>query len=74
MLLAALIPQPCYLSSTAFCNHFQVLHKQMCCSDVAGVRGFGQGLLARTLTIAPGAAIQWLIYEHVKLQLMSVQS
>lgn len=39
-----------------------------------GVRGFGQGLLARTLTIAPGAAIQWLIYEHVKLQLMSVQS
>ncbi|DBA90485.1 hypothetical protein WJX77_005781 [Trebouxia sp. C0004] len=34
-----------------------------------GLRGFGQGLLARTLTIAPGAAIQWYIYESVKAQL-----
>ena len=35
----------------------------------AGLRGFGQGLLARTLTIAPGAAIQWYIYENVKAHL-----
>ena len=32
----------------------------------AGIKGFGQGLLARTMTIAPGAAIQWFIYEHIK--------
>jgi len=35
----------------------------------AGLRGFSQGLLARTLTIAPGAAIQWYIYENVKAHL-----
>lgn len=35
----------------------------------AGLRGFGQGLLARTLTIAPGAAIQWYMYENVKAHL-----
>lgn len=34
-----------------------------------GLRGFGQGLLARTLTIAPGAAMQWYIYENVKVHL-----
>ncbi|KAA6428932.1 MAG: mitochondrial carrier family [Trebouxia sp. A1-2] len=34
-----------------------------------GLRGFSQGLLARTLTIAPGAAIQWYIYESVKAHL-----
>ena len=39
---------------------------------LAGVRGFGQGLLARTLTIAPGAAIQWYIYENVKAKLANV--
>lgn len=41
---------------------------------MAGVRGFGQGLLARTLTIAPGAAMQWFIYERVKLHLLSMKS
>ncbi|KAL3144186.1 hypothetical protein ABBQ32_003968 [Trebouxia sp. C0010 RCD-2024] len=40
----------------------------------AGLRGFGQGLLARTLTIAPGAAIQWFIYERVKVHLPSIKS
>ena len=44
------------------------------CACVAGVRGFGQGLLARTLTIAPGAAIQWFIYERVKLHLLLMDS
>lgn len=39
-----------------------------------GIRGFTQGLLARTLTIAPGAAIQWFIYERVKLKLAKAHS
>lgn len=34
-----------------------------------GLSGFTAGLLARTLTIATGAAIQWYIYETVKEQL-----
>ena len=40
----------------------------------SGVQGFSQGLLARTLTIAPGAAIQWFIYERVKLRLAAMTS
>lgn len=48
-------------------------HKQACDAAMAGVRGFGQGLLARTLTIAPGAAIQWYIYENVKTKLANRQ-
>lgn len=44
------------------------------CACVAGIRGFRQGLLARTLTIVPGAAIQWFIYERVKLHLQLMGS
>jgi len=32
----------------------------------AGLRGFGAGLFARILTIAPGNAITWFIFEQVK--------
>ena len=39
-----------------------------------GIRGFAQGFLVRTLTIAPGAAIQWFIYERVKLKLAQASS
>ena len=33
---------------------------------VAGLKGFGAGLFARILTIAPGNAITWLVFEQVK--------
>ena len=47
---------------------FKDRHDETACF-LAGVHGFSQGLLARTLTIAPGAALQWFIYEHVKQRL-----
>ncbi|KAK9852317.1 hypothetical protein WJX84_010187 [Apatococcus fuscideae] len=34
-----------------------------------GWRGFGRGLTARVLTIAPGAAMQWFLYEMIKSRL-----
>ena len=62
---------------TLSCQHDILIQGKVACKHrcdmtpcfLAGVRGFGQGLLARTLTIAPGAALQWFIYERVKLRL-----
>ncbi len=38
----------------------------ICSVMTAGLRGFGAGLVARILAIAPGNAITWLIFEQVK--------
>lgn len=42
--------------------HVTVSSPVMC----AGPRGFAAGMLARILTISPGNAIAWLVYEHAK--------
>ena len=52
--------------STEWTTQMADLDAHICSVMTAGLRGFGAGLLARILTIAPGNAITWLVFEQVK--------